>query len=82
MLQDSSARRLTPYRGAAYIGAKWNRAGLQTHRCVVWNKVVFTLICLVVPVAWGVLVNWLFHLWQNRGNDSSQDDSIFPDYQI
>ncbi len=38
--------------------------------------------CLILPVVWGVLVNWLFDLWHERAAEKSSDDPIFPDYQI
>ena len=46
------------------------------------EKTLFTLACLVLPVAWGVLVNWMFGLWQNRKSQYNDDDQIFPDFQI
>jgi hypothetical protein len=48
----------------------------------VLHKVLFTLACLVLPVIWGVLVNWLFNLWQGRAVRKENDEPIFPDYQI
>ena len=46
------------------------------------NKVLFVVACLVLPIAWGIGVNWLFDLWQKRGAGSGEDEPIFPDYQI
>lgn len=46
------------------------------------QKTLFVVACLVLPIVWGVGVNWLFDLWQNRNAHSGEDDSIFPDYQI
>ncbi len=48
----------------------------------VLHKVLFTLACLVLPVIWGVLVNWLFNLWRGRTVHNENDEPIFPDYQI
>jgi hypothetical protein len=43
----------------------------------------YVLACLVLPVAWGVGVNWLFDLWHNRnGRETRPDEPIFPDFQI
>ncbi|MDA1017641.1 MAG: hypothetical protein O3A00_24680 [Planctomycetota bacterium] len=46
-----------------------------------WGRVGITATCIALPVIWGVIVNWLFDLWSGRKSDSD-DDSIFPDYQI
>ncbi len=46
------------------------------------DKIFFMIACIIIPVLWGVIVNWLFNLWQDRSADSSDDDYIFPDYQI
>jgi len=49
----------------------------------VLKQTAFILACLVLPILWGVLVNWLFQLWQNRQSpDEQEDDWVFPDYQI
>lgn len=46
-----------------------------------WEKLAFTVVCVGLPVLWGVIVNWLFNLW--RGQPGTQtDDRVFPDYQI
>lgn len=45
------------------------------------QKIAFILACLLLPVLWGVLVNWLFGMWKNR-NSRNDDEPIFPDYQI
>jgi len=42
----------------------------------------YTAVCLVLPVLWGILVNWLFCFWQTRSADRNADEPIFPDYQI
>jgi hypothetical protein len=44
--------------------------------------VLFTLLCLILPVVWGALVNWLFNLWRAKAARKEQDEPIFPDYQI
>lgn len=50
---------------------------------VLLEKTLFTLACLVLPVLWGVLVNWMFGIWQTRkSNTDHNDDQIFPDFQI
>jgi hypothetical protein len=46
-----------------------------------WPRLAFVAACLAIPVAWGVIVNWLFDLWQRRPVEAD-DDRIFPDYQI
>lgn len=51
----------------------------------VLQKIAFILACLVLPIVWGVLVNWVFNLWQSRKaarNNGKEDEWIFPDYQI
>ena len=46
------------------------------------STILFTAMCLLLPILWGVLVNWLFNLWQARAAEKENDESIFPDYQI
>ncbi len=46
------------------------------------RNILFTAACVILPVLWGVLVNWVFDLWQSRNAEKSQDEPIFPDYQI
>ena len=46
------------------------------------RNILFTAACVILPVLWGVLVNWVFDLWQSRNAEESQDEPIFPDYQI
>ncbi len=46
------------------------------------EKVLYVAACVIFPVVWGVIVNWLFNLWQERTADNSTDEPIFPDYQI
>ena len=45
------------------------------------RKILFVLLCLALPVLWGVLVNWLFNLWEQK-NERPPEEPIFPDYQI
>lgn len=47
----------------------------------VFEKILYVLACVVLPVLWGVFVNWLFTLWASRSSDSD-DEPVFPDYQI
>ncbi|MCR9231552.1 MULTISPECIES: hypothetical protein [Gimesia] len=46
------------------------------------DKIFFIIACIIIPVLWGVIVNWIFNQWQDRSNNNSDDDYIFPDYQI
>jgi hypothetical protein len=46
------------------------------------DKLLFIAACLLIPVIWGVFVNWMFDAWQARTNPRDEDDPIFPDYQI
>ena len=46
------------------------------------RKILFTVACLILPVVWGVFVNWLFSLWQTVPAKQSRDEPVFPDYQI
>jgi hypothetical protein len=46
------------------------------------EKLLYVAACLVLPVAWGVLVNWLFDFWKDRRGEGNGDRPIFPDYQI
>lgn len=38
--------------------------------------------CLIIPIGWGIAVNWLFNLWRDREGQAPDKDRIFPDYQI
>lgn len=51
----------------------------------------FVAVCLVVPIVWGCLVNWLFARWSHRRmsrreeavlSDAEDEDSEFIDYSI
>ena len=48
------------------------------------GKILFVAACLLLPVVWGVVVNWLFNLWNGRKVREAEDDDdwVFPDYQI
>lgn len=48
------------------------------------DTLLFVLACLVIPIAWGVLVDWLFSNWNRPGRVSQETDEekYFPDYQI
>ena len=48
---------------------------------VVFEKILYVLACVVLPVLWGVFVNWLFTLWASEPSDRD-DEPVFPDYQI
>jgi hypothetical protein len=43
---------------------------------------LYTAACVVLPILWGVAVNFLFNLWRDRTAQGSENDRIFPDYQI
>ena len=47
-----------------------------------WSKVLITIAFLVIPILWGVAVNGVFDLWQGRDEEGTDDDGVFPDYQI
>ncbi len=47
-----------------------------------FHKILFTAACLILPVLWGVLVNWAFNLWQGRTAEKQDQEPVFPDYQI
>ena len=48
------------------------------------GKILFAAACLLLPIVWGVLVNWMFNLWNGRKLEKTDDDDdwVFPDYQI
>jgi hypothetical protein len=56
------------------------------------DSAAFVAACLIVPVVWGWLVNWLFNRWRRSrapGNERStrtaaedESDATFSDYQI
>ena len=50
-----------------------------------WAKILLAVGCLVLPVLWGMVVNWLFVRWYNRERNHSApslDDPDVIDYQI
>ena len=47
-----------------------------------FNRVLFVLLCLVLPMLWGVTVNWIYNFLSERSEQNSDDETIFPDYQI
>ena len=50
------------------------------------SKVLFILACLLIPIIWGIAVNWIFDFWKSSAasseDNSKNGDRIFPDYQI
>ncbi|GAB4138586.1 MAG: hypothetical protein Tsb009_06880 [Planctomycetaceae bacterium] len=46
------------------------------------NRILFVLACLLLPMLWGVIVNWVYNFWSERSERKADDDTIFPDYQI
>ncbi|RMG41369.1 MAG: hypothetical protein D6725_01505 [Planctomycetota bacterium] len=44
----------------------------------------FVAVCVLLPVAWGIAVNYAFDLWHQKRRRASlnDDESVFPDYQI
>lgn len=50
-----------------------------------FETIAFIAACLLLPIAWGVLVNWLFERWRTRSvreESENDDDWGIPDYQI
>lgn len=45
-----------------------------------FERILWAVACVVLPVAWGVLVHALFERMRSR--TSNDDDRHFPDYQI
>ena len=45
-------------------------------------QLTYLLACLLIPVLWGAIVNWMFDLWQRRDRDTSDEETGFPDFQI
>jgi hypothetical protein len=58
----------------------------MTESATVTTRMLYVAACLVLPVVWGVLVNWLFTAWRQRPTaprpPEAPDESVFPDYQI
>ena len=47
------------------------------------NKFLMVASCLLLPIIWGVVVNWMFNFWNHRvARLNDEEDPIFPDYQI
>ena len=56
------------------------------------ERVGFLAACLLIPIAWGWLVNWLFGRWHRRGcpsrreqaamTDAVEEEDEFIDYSI
>ncbi len=55
--------------------------GLASEPSALWQRLLYVGLCVLLPVVWGVAVNWMFDLWKRRPVESG-DDRIFPDYQI
>ena len=50
-----------------------------------YAKILYVLLCITVPVLWGLLVSWLFGRPNNRRRPKAtehQEEPPFPDYQI
>ncbi|MBL6706632.1 MAG: hypothetical protein ISQ06_10995 [Planctomycetaceae bacterium] len=50
------------------------------------EKILFVIACLTVPIAWGIIVNWVFHRLKtatpnedDSGNES-QDEPVIEYY--
>ncbi len=48
------------------------------------RRIGFVALCLILPVVWGVAVNYAFDLWQKKRQavHEAEDEAVFPDYQI
>jgi len=51
------------------------------------SRLLFVLACLIVPILWGVVVNWLFHRMETPGKTSGSrsqqtDDEPTIEYYI
>ena len=46
------------------------------------SRLLYFAACLLIPVMWGAIVNWMFDLWQRRDQQTTEEDTGFPDYQI
>lgn len=46
------------------------------------SPLIYLLACLLIPVLWGAIVNWMFDLWQRREPEAAEEETGFPDYQI
>lgn len=48
-------------------------------------RILFVLLCLVVPVVWGLAVNWIFRhpeRLRRKRSHSKDEEPRYPDYQI
>lgn len=47
------------------------------------NKILMVVACLLLPILWGVIVNWVFNFWNKlAARREEEEEPIFPDYQI
>lgn len=59
------------------------RSNFEWGRGALLNKLLMVAACLLLPILWGVVVNWMFNFWSSRSaRNESDDEPIFPDYQI
>jgi hypothetical protein len=42
----------------------------------------FLAACLVIPIAWGWLVNWLFGHWRRRRRFTSKEEAALTDTPV
>ena len=45
-----------------------------------WERIWYYLACLLLPIVWGVLINWIFNRWSSRQQKAG--NSAIQDYQI
>ncbi len=45
-------------------------------------RVAFVVLCLLIPIVWGVLVNWVFDRLQAQLPEKEEQETVFPDFQI
>jgi len=53
------------------------------------SRVVFAVSCVIVPIVWGIIVNWIFRRLRRRwprnadtGADSGAQDDAWIEYHI
>ncbi len=46
------------------------------------QKLLFAFACLVVPVLWGIAVNWLFNRWQLHRHSGESQRTAEPDAEV